>query len=90
MVNRDKDRQDEPIAVYAGRMPFSDKFWEGAATVAKPSGIQGFFTALPIDWTNGENNHPDMNKLLLTRVDDPVGTLSVALSDAPQQNGAQS
>jgi phospholipase D1/2 len=80
----------EPIHVYENRMPFSDKFWEVGATVPKPSGIHGFFTALPIDWTKGENNHPDMNKLLLTHVVDPEGRQTVALSDATRQSGGQS
>ena len=80
----------ETVDVYANRMPFSDKFWEVGTTASKPSGIQGFFTALPIDWTKGENNHPDMNKLLLTHVVDPEGRQTVALSDATRQSGGQS
>lgn len=83
-------RLREPIHVYANRMPFSDKFWAVDAKGSRPTGIRGFFTALPIDWTKGENNHPDMNKLLLTQVVEPDGRQTVALSDVVQQNGAQS
>jgi phospholipase D1/2 len=56
------------IQEYAKQMPVSEAFWKAAAPKAAPQGIQGFFTALPIDWTRGENNHPDMNKVLLTQV----------------------
>ncbi len=80
----------EPIHVYEGHMPFSDKFWEEPASAGMPSGIQGFFTALPIDWTKGENNHPDMNKLLLTQIVEPEGRRAVALADAVRQNEGQS
>jgi len=55
------------IQTYANRMPFSEAFWKAAAPKVAPQGIQGFFTALPIEWTTGENNHPDMNKILLTQ-----------------------
>lgn len=90
-LKSDETRQIvEPIHVYANYMPFSDKFWEVDATGSRPTGIRGFFTALPIDWTKGENNHPDMNKLLLTQVVEPDGRQTVALSDVVQQNGARS
>jgi phospholipase D1/2 len=91
ILKSDKTRElVEPIHVYADRMPFSDKFWELGKKIPQPSGIHGFFTALPIDWTNGENNHPEMNKLLLTQVVEPDGRQTVALSDATRQNGGQS
>jgi len=70
MVDRDPDRAKETlrnIPNYARQMPFSEAFWKAAAPKVAPQGIQGFFTALPIEWTTGENNHPDMNKILLTQ-----------------------
>lgn len=71
MVDRDPDRAKETlrnIQSYARQMPFSEAFWKTTAPKVSPQGIQGFFTALPIEWTEDENNHPDMNKILLTQV----------------------
>ncbi|WP_286741948.1 phospholipase D-like domain-containing protein [Aquabacterium sp. UBA2148] len=67
-VNRNPQQPSLGITAYANQMPFSEAFWKAAAPKAAPQGIQGFFTALPIEWTDGENNHPDMNKVLLTQV----------------------
>lgn len=53
-----------------GKMPFSKEFWELPPTIAAPAGIKGFICALPMEWTQGENNHPDMNMALLTRLED--------------------
>ena len=70
MVNRDPKQTEQTwrdIQNYSKQMPFSEAFWRaGEKSVQLPQVIQGFFTALPIDWTSGENNHPDMNKSLLT------------------------
>jgi phospholipase D1/2 len=90
VVNRDDDVPSEPIEAYASRMPFSEKFWEAKLALTKPEGIQGFFTALPRDWTRGENNHPDMNKLLLTQVIEPTESQTVALSDVARKDEVQS
>ncbi len=78
----------EPIEIFASRMPFSDEFWSEPAVGAKPSGLRGFFTALPLEWTHGENNHPNMNKLLLTKLND--SDQSIAQSSNGQQTGATS
>jgi len=44
--------------------------------------------ALPIDWTAGENNHLDMNKILLTQVPTEGLNYAHALhSDTPEQAG---
>ena len=44
-----------------GLMPFSEQFWKkpqhNPAGVAKLGHIKGFITALPIEWTRGENNN---------------------------------
>jgi phospholipase D1/2 len=51
------------------QMPFSEAFWDpGRKTPAAPAGIQGFVCSLPMNWTIGENNHPDMNMALLTHL----------------------
>lgn len=68
VANRDPERPSLPIEAYADQMPFSDRFWQTKASSKVPQGIRGYFTALPIEWTAGENNHPDMNKLLLTHL----------------------
>lgn len=76
------------IQTYASQMPFSEVFWRSAAPKAAPQGLQGFFTALPIYWTEEENNHPDMNKILLTQV--PTEGLNYARAlnnDASEQAG---
>lgn len=85
VVNRDKDRPILEIEAYADQMPFSDRFWSAKVSASKPAGIQGFFTALPIDWTQGEDNHPDMNKLLLTHWSRPVDGQMVGQVASPEQ-----
>jgi phospholipase D1/2 len=64
------------------KMPFSEKFWKKPPVIAKPSGVKGFICALPMEWTKGENNHPDMNMILLTQIDKPtgIGTPTTALA----------
>lgn len=49
------------------RMPFAERFWQVNKSYAKPVGVKGFICALPLTWTAGENNHPDMNVMLLTQ-----------------------
>lgn len=60
-------------------MPFDQRFWRGesvmdehlswnamsSATESSPVGIQGFIVALPVSWTEGENNSSGMNLTLL-------------------------
>lgn len=55
------------------KMPFSREFWKSPPTLSAPAGIKGFICALPMEWTQGENNHPDMNMALLTRLEDAHG-----------------
>ena len=44
--------------------------------------------ALPIEWTTGENNHPDMNKILLTQVPtEGINYAHALTSDTPEQAG---
>ncbi len=66
-ANRDPGKNFLGAEVYGGRMPFSDEFWVVEPGKQGPQGVQGFVTALPVEWTMGENNHPDMNKVLLTQ-----------------------
>jgi hypothetical protein len=50
-------------------MPFHEAFWKvNEVNFAKPQGLLGFFTMLPIYWTAEENNHPgEMNVMLLSQ-----------------------
>ena len=61
------------VKSFEAKMPFSKEFWKHPPVVNKPSGIQGFICALPMEWTEGENNHPEMNMILLTNNDRPAG-----------------
>ena len=54
-------------AGYAKKMPFDKQFWIERKKVPPLTKIIGYFTALPIYWTVGENNHPgEMSVMLLT------------------------
>lgn len=75
VFNRDSEQSSLPAEAYAEQMPFAEKFWQTKASSTPPQGIKGYFTALPIRWTAGENNHPEMNKLLLTNLG-PTGSNS--------------
>jgi phospholipase D1/2 len=62
------------VKSFEAKMPFSKEFWKHPPVIKKPSGIQGFICALPMEWTLGENNHPEMNMILLTNNSDrPAG-----------------
>lgn len=54
----------------AEKMPFDIAFWSTAETnFAAPKELKGYFTALPVNWTINENNHPgEMSVMLLTQV----------------------
>lgn len=89
-INEETKQVSKNIEVYADQMPFSDKFWESKARLANPAGIQGFFTTLPVDWTKGENNHPEMNKLLLTQVEEAAPHEAYAATSESPQAGVMS
>ena len=58
-------------------MPFEARFWETARHIKETAGkldqIKGFITALPVNWTGGENIHFDYSSALLVNneVKDP-------------------
>lgn len=60
------------VEPFEAKMPFSEGFWKSPPAASMPAGIKGFICALPMLWAQGENNHPDMNMILLTRTDPPV------------------
>ncbi|MBX3621384.1 MAG: hypothetical protein KF891_15545 [Rhizobacter sp.] len=63
-------RAHDALSGVANLMPFSEGFWErGPDSALLPAAINGFICALPTAWTQGENNHTDMNMVLLTQVD---------------------
>jgi len=83
-----------PQPIWAGglrkhHMPFDEGFWHDAkranlvrAGESAPMGIQGFITALPIDWTRGENNVSGLNLLLVAQVGE-AGPATTAVAAAP-------
>lgn len=54
----------------SGPMPFESKFWStpqfNASAAAKLTGVKGFITLLPIEWTMGENNNIGYATILVT------------------------
>lgn len=76
---------------YRAQMPFSEEFWKQPLTSGGAAGIRGFICALPMEWTEGQNNHPAMNMILLTQFDAPnaepgrtlMATSGVAAPGAP-------
>lgn len=67
-VQKDYKLVRQSVGPFESRMPFSEDFWKpGAAVPEAPVGVRGFISALPIEWTEGENNHPGMNMILLTQ-----------------------
>ncbi|WP_426212087.1 phospholipase D-like domain-containing protein [Massilia sp. TWP1-3-3] len=57
-------------------MPFESRFWSArqhfAAGVAGLEKIRGFITALPIEWTTGENNNLGYHTALVVKNTQPV------------------
>jgi len=64
---KDYEAVQSAVGPFENKMPFSKEFWKKPLAVKKPSGIKGFICALPLEWTQGENNHPAMNMILLTQ-----------------------
>lgn len=77
---------------YGAQMPFSKEFWKGAAAASAPAGIRGFICELPMEWTEGQNNHPAMNMILLTQFDapahEPGGTALAAAETSTKEKPA--
>ncbi|MFT3721591.1 hypothetical protein [Pseudorhodoferax sp.] len=70
---------------YADKMPFREKFWQRAFLGKAPQGLKGYICALPVAWTKEENNHPNMNMILLT--DRGVSPTDLGNLTASQQHG---
>jgi phospholipase D1/2 len=82
----DPDLIRREVGPFEAKMPFSEDFWK-SKTAQPPTalgGIKGFICALPMLWTQGENNHPDMNMALLTRLDLPESALPDLQGEARQ------
>jgi phospholipase D1/2 len=62
----DRKRIQAEVEPFAQQMPFSEEFWKSSSVSDAPVGIQGFICALPMEWTAGESNHPNMSMVLLT------------------------
>ncbi|MED5621069.1 phospholipase D-like domain-containing protein [Ideonella sp. BN130291] len=90
-VQTDYKMVQETLSPFASRMPFSEDFWKpGTSQSRTPVGVQGFICELPIDWTEGENNHPGMNMILLTELErgNAPNTIIVAASPTPNNDQA--
>jgi phospholipase D1/2 len=91
-----KNRQEEQrlreailtdVKAFESKMPFHADFWKASApAAAAPQGIKGFICALPMGWTEGENNHPGMNMILLTQNLPGLGEAAVAAAAVQQDN----
>jgi phospholipase D1/2 len=80
----DATKQLQP---FADKMPFSEAFWQRKFDGRAPQNLQGFICALPVAWTKDENNHPEMNTILLTDRGDPSpGGVSVAQGHAARNS----
>jgi phospholipase D1/2 len=77
-------------------MPFDERFWRAGDVMDVPStweakarirelvpeGVQGFIVALPVSWTEGENNISGMNlSLLANNVNEGTKNLAIAKND---------
>lgn len=85
-----------------GHMPFNERFWrpsevmdeplsweaKSRTTEKSPMGVKGFIVALPVSWTEGENNLSGMNLTLLANSDSrgAEGRLFAALDKGEQDN----
>lgn len=62
-------KENEPWTK-AGPMPFDKTFWPApqfnASAAVKLTGVKGFITLLPIEWTMGENNNIGYATILVT------------------------
>jgi hypothetical protein len=73
-------------------LPHEQGFWEsktlaGVKTYPAPIGIQGFITALPINWTKGENNDSGLNLTIIAHHDDKKNDVRIAsASKTPHSN----
>jgi phospholipase D1/2 len=74
-----------------GAMPFEDSFWTADQVNADALGnlgsIKGFFTALPVHWTRGENIHIKFPAALVTKRDE--SPLEDAASQVAQSDEVQ-
>ena len=58
-------------------MPYEERFWQTNSSsppnaFAQPTGVKGFITALPTNWTRGEQNDSGLNLTILADVGQPT------------------
>lgn len=82
----------------AGHMPFSPRFWRGdevtdehftweadkRAPERTPKGVKGYIVALPVSWTENENNMSGMNLTLLAQNSDEDNVQRYAATSEPR------
>jgi len=84
-------------------MPFNERFWredkirdecftwdaKQRAPESEPKNVQGFIVALPIQWTENENNRSRINLTVLAEVDPPASRDGTALATLDGQNAGK-
>ncbi|BCQ63518.1 hypothetical protein PBOI14_52680 [Pseudomonas sp. Boi14] len=77
-------------------MPYEESFWKSKTltsvkTFLPPTKVEGFITALPLNWTRGENNDSGLNKTMLADIlDKQDNSVRVAVNRLPQDKGHNS
>ncbi|EKS1846161.1 hypothetical protein QBD22_003102 [Cronobacter muytjensii] len=69
-------------------MPFSEIYWTGNKTVQysnKLNSVKGYFTMLPVHWTEGENNLIPYNMRLIANNNDLKGN-DIQIADIFEKN----
>lgn len=74
----------------AKQMPFSEGFWGTDKIIQRGSGnkmknVKGYFTALPVHWTEGENNLNPYNMRLITDNNEPDNP-DIQIADNPDES----
>ncbi|MBP5123070.1 phospholipase, partial [Pseudomonas protegens] len=71
-------------------MPYEEKFWKSKTladvkSFSFPTGVEGFITALPLNWTRGENNDSGLNKTMIADIlDKQDNSVRVAINQFSQ------
>ncbi|POA80395.1 phospholipase D-like domain-containing protein [Pseudomonas protegens] len=74
-------------------MPYEERFWKSKTlasvkSFSPPTEVEGFITALPLNWTRGENNDSGLNKTMIADVlDKQDNSVRVAVHQSPQDKG---
>ncbi len=78
----------------ASPMPYEKSFWESSNLTPEkkfkpPLGIKGFITALPTNWTRGENNDSGLNLTIIADIPEKASSVMVASKQDSSKDGTQ-